>query len=425
MITFPPRKNMRFMTTLGPTLGMMLGLLLSTAVITPLDSYAAEEKKGEKAPAPSIDAATGKILTEAIDALNAEQYTVAAAVIARLSMDKLSPYERGRVEQILATIADSQENYPSAQAHLQAAVDSGGLNEQEISQARYQIAQLYLAQEKWKEGAAAMEAWISTATKPNSSAYYLLAVAYYQQELYKQALGPAQKAVDLAEKPQESWIQLVLALHLQEEHWTQAVPLLVRLINMHPDKKSYWVQLSSVYGQMEKYPQALATMQLAYDNGLIVDNGEILRLVDLLLFNNVPYRCGTILEESIAKKTVKIDTKLYQKQSDCWIAAREYEKAIGPLGKAAKLSSNGDLFVRLGEVQIQRNEWSAASDAISQGLNKGNLKDTSYAQLMLGIALFNQKKLTQAADYFQKAKSSGKQRKTAEGYLQLIKAQAR
>jgi len=402
---------------------LMLGLLLSTMAITSPDAYAQESKKDDKAPAPSIDAATGKILTEAIDALNAEQYDTAAAAIGKLSMDKLSPYERGRVEQILATIADSREDYPAAQGHLQAAIDSGGLNEQEISQASYQIAQLYLAQEKWKEGAAAMEAWISTAAKPNSSAYYLLAVAYYQQELYKQALGPAQKAVDLAEKPQESWIQLVLALHLQEENWAEAVPLLVKLINIHPEKKSYWVQLSSVYGQQEKYPQALAAMQLAYDNGLIVDSGEILRLVDLLLFNNVPYRCGTLLDEAIAKKTVKVDVKLYQKQSDCWIAAREYGKAIGPLGKAAQMSSSGDLYVRLGEVQVQRNEWADAAEAISRGLEKGGLKDTAYAQLMLGISLFNQKKLSQAADSFQKAKSSSKQRKTAEGYLQLIKAQ--
>jgi tetratricopeptide (TPR) repeat protein len=403
---------------------LMLGLVLSTAAIAPLDAHAQDDKKDEKAPAPSIDAATGKILTEAIDALNADNYQAASAAIAKLSMDKLSPYERGRVEQILATIADSREDYPAAQGHLQAAINSGGLNEQEVSQASYQIAQLYLAQEKWREGAAAMEAWIRTATKPNSSAYYLLAVAYYQQELYKQALGPAQKAVDLAEKPQESWIQLVLALHLQEENWNEAVPLLVRLINMHPAKKSYWVQLSSVYGQMEKYPQALAAMQLAYDNGLLTDSSEILRLVDLLLFNNVPYRCGTLLEEAIGKKSVKIDAKVYQKQSDCWIAAREYGKAIAPLGKAAQMSSTGDLFVRLGEVQIQRNEWADASDAISRGLGKGGLKDAAYAQLMLGISLFNQKKFAQAAESFQKAKSSGKQRKTAEGYLQLIKAQA-
>ena len=33
----------------------------------------------------------------------------------------------------------------------------------------------------------------------------------------------------------------------------------------------------------KKYPQALAAMQLAYDNGLLTDSSEIMRLFDLLL----------------------------------------------------------------------------------------------------------------------------------------------
>ncbi len=43
-------------------------------------------------------------------------------------------------------------------------------------------------------------------------------------------------------------------------------------------------------------------MQLGYNNGLIVDSGEILRLFDLLMFNNVPYRCGTLMEEASERR---------------------------------------------------------------------------------------------------------------------------
>ena len=400
----------------------IFAVLLLTAVIVP--TYAAKKEEEKKPPANSIDAATGKILTEAIEALNAENYSAATAAVAKIKLDSLSPYERSRVEQILATIDHSQEKYASARNHLQAAITAGGLNEEEVSQTKYQIAQLWLSEEKWKEGAAALEDWFKTATKPNSAAYYLLAVAYYQQELYDRALVPAQKAVDLAEKPQESWIQLVLALHLQKEHWKEAVPLLTRLINMAPDKKTYWQQLSSVYGQLEQYSQALAVMQLAYNAGLVDTDGDVKRLADLLLFNDIPYRCGQLLDEAIAKKIVKVDSKLYEKQANCWIAAREFSKSIEPLSQAAASSDNGNLYVRLGEVQVQRSDWSGASEALNKGLRKGGLKDTGNAQLMLGIALYNQKKLPEAKTWFEKAKSSDKSRKTALGYLQLIEAQS-
>ena len=158
-----------------------------------------------------------------------EKYAEAQAAIATLNLEKLSPYERSKVEQILFNIAYAQEKYDEARGHLQKAIDAGGLNEQEISQARYQSAQLYMTEEKWKEGAAALEEWFKTATNPNSAAYYLLAVAYYQMDDYDEALPPAKKAVELMDKPQEGWICMLLALYLQKEQYKDAIPLLQRL----------------------------------------------------------------------------------------------------------------------------------------------------------------------------------------------------
>ena len=57
------------------------------------------QKKDDKAPPPTgIDAATGKILTEAIEALNKDNFTAAKAAISKLKLDtlklnsKLSPF---------------------------------------------------------------------------------------------------------------------------------------------------------------------------------------------------------------------------------------------------------------------------------------------------------------------------------------------
>ena len=80
-----------------------------------------------------------------------EKYAEAQAAIGTLSLDKLSPYERSKVEQILFNISYAEEKYEDARQHLQKSIDAGGLNEQEISQARYQAAQLYLQEEKWKK----------------------------------------------------------------------------------------------------------------------------------------------------------------------------------------------------------------------------------------------------------------------------------
>ena len=382
-----------------------------------------EKEAAAAAAATSIDAQTGKILNEAIELLNMENYAAADQKIKTLQLDKLSPYERGKVEQIMFNIAYSQDRYEEARGHLQKAIDSGGLNTVEIDQARYQSAQLYMQEEKWKEGAAALEEWFKSAANPNSAAYYLLAVAYYQQDDYAKALPPAKKAVELMDKPNENWLQLVSALHLQREEFHEAIPILQQLVSVAPEKKTYWMQLSSVYGQMEDYPNALAIMQLAHSAGLVTEDSEVRRLADLLLFNDVPYRGAQVIESAIEKKIVNLDDKLYEKLANCWIAAGEFDKSLPPLQRAAEMASTGDMFIRLGEVQVQREDWPAAITAVQRGVDKGQLKDPGNAQLMLGIAHYSQKEYAAARPFFERARQSDKHRQIADSYLQAIRAQ--
>jgi tetratricopeptide (TPR) repeat protein len=225
-------------------------------------------------------------------------------------------------------------------------------------------------------------------------------------------------------KPNESWLSMLSALYLQREEYKEAVPVLQQLITAAPDKKTYWMQLSSVYGQMEDYANALAIMQLANNVGLVTEDSEVRRLADLLLFNDVPYRGAQVLEAGIEKKVLSLDDKLYEKLANCWIAAGEFDKSIAPLQRAAELSPNGDLFVRLGEVQVQREDWPAAITAIQRGVDKGQLKDPGNAQLMLGIAHYSQKDYAAARPFFERARQSDKHRQIANSYLEAIRAQS-
>jgi tetratricopeptide (TPR) repeat protein len=405
------------------SLALATGLLLSQGSLAQRAAEGDAEGQEQAPTQNAIDAATGKALNEAIELLNMENYAGAQQKIGTLQLDKLSPYERGKVEQILFNISYAQERFQEARDHLQKAIDSGGLNAQEIDQARYQSAQLYMQEEKWKEGAAALEEWFKTAANPNSAAYYLLAVAYYQQDDFNRALEPAKKAVELSDKPNENWLGMLSALYLQREEYREAVPVLQQLVAVAPEKKTYWMQLSSIYGQMEDYENALATMQLAHHAGLVTEDSEVRRLADLLLFNDVPYRGAQVLEAAIEKKLVNLDDKLYEKLANCWIAAGEFEKSLPPLQRAAELSPTGDMFIRLGEVQVQREDWDAAIEAIERGVQKGQLKDPGNAQLMLGIAHYSQKDYSAARPFFERARQSERHRQIADSYLQAIRAQ--
>ena len=147
-----------------------------------------------------------------------------------------------------------------------------------------------MAEEKWKEGAAALEEWFKTAPNPNSAAYYLLAVAYYQQENYDKALPPAKKAVELMDTPQENWIGMLLALYLQREQYKDAIPLLVRLVAARPETRrpiGCSFRRSTVRSRITPTRSRSCSSRTARTS----DRGRRdRRLADLLLFNGVPYR---------------------------------------------------------------------------------------------------------------------------------------
>ena len=85
--------------------------------------------------------------------------------------------------------------------------------------------------------------------------------------------------------------------------------------------------------------------------------------------------------------------------------------------RAAELAPHGDAFIRLGEVQVQREDWPAAIAAVQRGVDKGQLKDPASAQLMLGIAHYSQKNYNEARPFFERARQAERPRNTADSYL--------
>jgi len=409
------------------TLLRTLGALAVVALLVGAPALAQSKRDADKkaAAAGTIDQQTGKKLQAAMEALSSEppKYAAAKGVLDGIKRDSLSPYEASRVWQLYASIYNAQEKYGDARNAIQQAIASGGMNEVELDQASFNIAQLYLAEEKWKEGAAALESWIAKTPKPNSNAYYLLAVAYYQQGDERRALPPAEKAIAMSDKPQPSWLQLVLALYLKNEQYAKAEPLVRKLVATEPGNKAHWVQLSAVLGAQEKYSDALVALQLAYHLGLLKEDTELRRLADLMAFNNIPYRCGMMLTKEVAAKRVTNDGAVQEKIANCWVAARDWDRAVAPLRSAAQMKRSGDLYMRLGEVHVQREDWNAAIEALKAAIATGNAKDPGNAQILMGMAYYNLKKPQEAKQAFQRALGT-RHAKQAEGWIRAINTEA-
>lgn len=386
---------------------------------------AKEKQKSEEEAGPKRDIRPreAKILIEARELLSNERYDESEAVLGKLRLKSLKPYELALTHRIYAYIAYGREDGEKALEHMQAALDvPEGLPQEDRADVLFQVAQLHGARQRWKEVIASLESWFQTIEKPNSLGYYLLAMAHYQLEDYDKALPPAQKAVEIAETPQQSWLQLLLAIHLTKKQYAEATPVLLELITRYPNSgKNYWLQLSSLYGVQEKSDRALVALELAYRRGLLTEDRDLRRLAQLLLYNEIPIRAAQIIEKGVEEKRIKEDAEIYEMLSNSFILAREVRRAEPPLARAAELSANGKLYVRLAQVRLLQENWNDAATALRQALAKGGLEDTQGSvQLLLGITYYNKNELQEARNWFARAQQFGATKQQAQTWLEHI-----
>ena len=384
-------------------------------------------KQEREAPAPQLHPKVRERHGKALSLIFEERWDEAQAELDKLFMRRYSAFNKAKVHAAYGFIANGRGDRGEARKRFQAAIDEEGFDPTDTADMRFKIAGLWMQDEEWKKAADTLELWFETTPdEPNASSYYLLALCHYQNGDYAAALEPAETAVTHGPEPKEGWLQLVLALHLLEKRYQQAIPVLQTLVSEYP-KKSYWVNLSTVHGALGSYENALVPLQLAYEEGLLEDGKDLQRMAQMMMFLGVPYRAAETIRLGIDEGKIVADSETLAMLANGWIAAREYEDAIPPLGQAAALSEDGELFLRLAQVHVQREEFDPAATALGRALEKGGLRTPGNAQLLLGIVNYSRERPALAERAFQSASRYDETRAEAEvwlGHLAQERAQA-
>ncbi len=365
---------------------------------------------------------TGKRLNAAYEHIQAEQWALAEAELKKLRLGSLNPLERAKYHQIYALVENGRKNPAAARDHLQEALAQDALSPADQAQTRYQIAGLFLGESKWKEAIDNLNEWFAITESPTPAAYYILALAYYQMQDFDNARVAAEKAIEIGNPPQEGALQLLLAILLTNQHYAEAEPVLLELVERYP-KKIYWSQLSTLYGAQGDYEKALVYLELANLQGYLTEDEEVRRLTQLMLARDLPYPAAQLLEKAFEEKRIDSDANSYELLSTAWIQARDFDKALPPLRKAAELSTDGKLYIRLAQVYLQREELEQAETALRNAMDKGGLQSPGDAQLLMGIALFGQKRPEQALTWFERARGHAETREEAEIWVKHINQQ--
>lgn len=333
--------------------------------------------------------------------------------------DSLSDHEKAMMWQTFAYAYSAQERFAPAADAFEKCLALDVLPAPAVLNARYNLAQLYLVQENYRKAIENFEIWFKATENPTADAHYMMAAAYAQAERPREALPHAVKAVAKSPAPKESWLQILLSLQFQTGELRPAIETLQKLIVAFP-KKSYWMQLAAAYSELDDKKRALATMELAERQGFLTSESEVRNLVQLYLLNDIPYRAALLIESAIARERLANDAANQELLANTWLQARERERAIAPLERAAEMAGDGNLYVRLGQVHVSEERWGRSRDALSKALQKGGLRDAGNVHLMLGIASASEERWQEAQREFTAARRYDKSAKAASQWLAHI-----
>lgn len=287
----------------------------------------------------------------------------------------------------------------------------------------YSLAQIYTQLGKYDRALALIDTWFQAEQDPKPDAWYLKAMILVQQEKFALAVEPAERAIGMSPEPRESWLALLVVIYSQLKDYPKVATALERLIAVSPGKPQYWVQLAAVHKHLEREPRALATMQLAYGAELLDDDKELRQLARLLFLRQQPHECAQVIEMGIASQVVKPDAEAYRLMSNCYIAARDAEKALEPLAKAGELASDGEMYMLLGQMYLQSERFAPAIDALGKALSKSKPEQRGSVQLLIGVAQLGSERFEEAERSFRYASTDEKVRRAAESYLKFLAEQ--
>jgi tetratricopeptide (TPR) repeat protein len=370
---------------------------------------------------PTVRPWTFQKLEEAEALMADEKYAEALQLLGDIGPEiDDAPYEVALVKRMQAGIHAIQEDYPSAARALKQALDSGALPEQVNNQAVVELAQLYGALHENRKVIALLQPILEAMNQAPPRAYILLGSAHAQLKQYRKALAATKRAVALSEQVPEGWYQLLLGLYFELQEFRTAADVLEQLVRHYPDKENYWRQLVAVRTQSQEIDKALATTELAYRRGFLVGRGDLLHQAQLCLYLGVPYKAGDLLEREIAAGRLPADRERWELTANAWLQAKEWDKAVTALGKAAAESEDGRNHLRLARLHIEREAWKPAATALNEALRRGGLTEPGSAYLLLGIAYYESARRQQASEAFEQAYRYEKVRENARQWLAYL-----
>jgi tetratricopeptide (TPR) repeat protein len=330
------------------------------------------------------------------------------------------PYAKAMLLREMAAAAAQKKDYTAAAKYLEEALAQHGLSAPAEQQMRDDLAQLRMGSGDPATVIAAIEPRYKAGAALSAEELVALGAAYLQQNRYREALAPLQKGVASSRTPDLSWRRALYAAYLGAGQDKEAAQVLETVVRDQPAAREDWLRLSALYLKGGDKERAQATMEVASRLGYLDSPEQRLQLVALTAQIGAPYQAGSALKGWMDAGKVPRNAETLRDLAALWVQARESTLAIPALQEALTAKPGSELYLQLGQMHLDREEYRDAAQALSQAIAIGGKSGPAY--MALGVALYQQADVDGATQAFRDAANFPANRALANQWVTYLQS---
>lgn len=332
-----------------------------------------------------LSRATHKKLTEARDLVDNDRHGDAVGMLDQLLSEIGNrDYERAITLQTLGYAHVGADNDRAAIDAFERALALDTLPDSPRITLQNMLARLYARTEQYARAKEYLDQWFGEIGKPDADDYALKANILVQLDENAEGIEAIRTAIDMSDRPREQYYRILVSLLFGDGQYAEAAETLQTMLSWWPGKKQYWSQLATVYLNLDRNEDAHAVLRLAYREGMLESEDELVRLVRVGLSVDVPAAAAELVEKEIEAGRISPDEEHWELAGHAWASAKEWTRAIEAYGRAARHGDSGKYHMRRAHMYTYLDDWEGAIEAARAALDDKGLDSPGQAHILIG-----------------------------------------
>ncbi|WP_419774597.1 tetratricopeptide repeat protein [Halarcobacter sp.] len=301
--------------------------------------------------------------------------------------DSKNDYEKSYILQTLSNIYIHEDNYKKVAKAYKQIIKYNAFEKDSIDKIKFSLSKIYLSLEKYKPSIKLSNELLNSKVLKKNDVYETLILAYYYEKKYKKSINYSKKYFSSKKEIKESWYKILYSSYVEIKDYNNAIKTMEIMVKLFSKNESYWVQLASLYQEKNRLKDSLATLELAYKNGVLKNKNNILYFINISLQNGVYKKANDLLTKAVKTGLVKEDKKIFELLVSTHVNAKDIDLAIKKI-KSSEYGNENKYKLILANLYYQKQEFKNSIAILDTMKTKRNTKTAGEKELLKALCFY-------------------------------------